>query len=155
MKPWLALPLALVLAAHSWARPYYAPAGEMVRGSEIIAVVDVQRVRAVDERGGTWRYAQAADGAVLRTYKGRLPARIASACDENAAVQTAVTAASIRSGSGGVGATRTRACWPTNSSEPRTSRSPITIPGQASHPSNADDCSIARAVSTVHAPVSR
>ena len=52
-----------------------------------------------------------------------LPARIASACDENAAVHTAVTAASIRGGSAGVGATRTRACCPTNSSERPTARS--------------------------------
>jgi len=83
MKPWLALPLALVLAAHSWARPYYAPAGEMVRRSEFIAIVDVQRVRAVDARGGSWRYAQAADAVVLRTYKGRLPARIAIHAQED------------------------------------------------------------------------
>jgi hypothetical protein len=83
MKSWLVLPLALVLAAYSWARVYYAPAGEMVRRSEFIAVVDVQRVRAVDERGRTWRYAQAADAVVLRTYKGRLPARIAIHAQED------------------------------------------------------------------------
>jgi hypothetical protein len=83
MKPWLALPLVLVLAAYSWTRVYYAPAGEMVRRSEFIAVVDVRRVRAVDERGGRWRYAQAADAVVLRTYKGRLPARIAIHAQED------------------------------------------------------------------------
>ena len=61
-----------------------------------------------------------------------LPARIASACDENAAVHTAVTAASIRGGSGGVGATRTRACWPTNSSERPIARS-VRIDGRPYH----------------------
>ena len=58
-----------------------------------------------------------------RTARSGLPARIASAWVENAAVQVAVTAASRSGAKGGVGATWTLACWATNSSERPTARS--------------------------------
>jgi hypothetical protein len=42
---------------------------------------------------------------------------------------------------------------PTDSSEPRTSKAPTRMPGQANQPSNDEDCSMAMAISSVQAPV--
>ena len=67
---------ALALAGAAWARPYYAPKSVMIAQSEVIAVVDVQRVRPANVRGEEWTYAQAADAAVVQVIKGRLPPRV-------------------------------------------------------------------------------
>lgn len=73
----------LALAGTAWARPYYAPKPVMIASSEVIAVVDVQRVQRTRVRGETWTYAQAADAAVVQVIKGQLPRRVRLHAQEN------------------------------------------------------------------------
>ena len=59
------------------ARPYYAPKGEMIARSEVIAIVDVQQVAPAQVRGRSWTYEQRADAVVVQVLTGELPRRVA------------------------------------------------------------------------------
>ena len=73
--------LALPTAAAAEAR--YADKVEMIREAEIIAVVDITRVRFLARKGREWRRRQAAEATVEKVLKGRLPEQVTLSGNED------------------------------------------------------------------------
>ncbi len=61
--------LVLVLCLPAGSKAYFAPADEMIKHAEIIALVDITKVSAVSVKGSHWTYSQVADARVEKVIK--------------------------------------------------------------------------------------
>ncbi len=59
-----------------WAKAYFADAKEMVEQSVAIAIVDIESVKAVEEKGSIWTYRERAQAKVQQQLKGSLPKNV-------------------------------------------------------------------------------
>jgi hypothetical protein len=66
----------LATSPSAWAKAYFAAAKEMVEQSVAIAIVEIESVKAVEEKGSVWTYRERAQAKVQQQLKGSLPGNV-------------------------------------------------------------------------------
>ena len=60
----------------AFAKAYYAPADEMIRRAEVIAIVDISHVEHAKTKAKRFDYSEIAHATVQQTLKGALPQKV-------------------------------------------------------------------------------
>ncbi len=75
--------MSLLGARTAHARAAFQSSEVMIANSDVIALVQIERVEAAQIKGTHWTYGQKVTARVERTLKGELPSSIALLGDEN------------------------------------------------------------------------